>query len=372
MQDLLHQLRKVKLQLIVVVLVAIGVGLVVLGYFWGAGSSAPGLPALLAVNFGFAFLTTGGVSLVWEFVLRKINDRLAKASLDEALRGAAPAIRDAVLDSFAFNADALKNVASDETLDRIAVNAIALRVGDQLLAREAYTDLRDQVINAPERWHDVRVSVSLNPWGAGPATGKGSMFVATIRWEYKVRPASSTVRFACVSDEKEYRDMLRDQSISSAWYFEPLTDGIDAASADAYELLHFTVNGREKKIRRTTRPGAQVYAVSLDTKEQASEVMLAYTYRALVQRRGNLLYLDLPRPTKGFRVQLDYGQADIRYVNTLDYFASSQRSHVERAPEGSDAKTINVSFDGWVFPRSGVAFVWVLEDELQDAPKRKV
>jgi len=369
MQDLLRQLRNVKLQLIVVVLVAVGVGLVALGYFWGAGSTSPSLLALLAVNFGFAFLTTGGVSLVWEFVLRKANDRLAKASLDEALRGAAPAIRDAVLDSLAFNARTLKGVASDEMLDGIAANALALRLDDEQLAHGLYTDVRDQVINAPERWHDVKIAVSLSPWASGPATGKGSMFVATIRWEYKVRPASSTMRFACVSDEREYRDLLRDKSFTSAWYLAPEEDGLDAGSTEAYELLHFAVNGRDKKIRRTTRPGAQVYAVSLDTKEQASEVTLAYTSRILVQRRGNLLYLDLPRPTKNFRVQLDYSQADIRYVNVLDYFASSQRSHVERAPKGSAARTVNVSFDGWILPRAGVAFVWVLEDEFSTSTR---
>jgi hypothetical protein len=74
-----------------------------------------------------------------------------------------------------------------------------LRLGDQALAQDVYTDLRDQVINSPERWHDVDVDVSLSPWNAGPAAGSGSMFVATVRWEYRVVPVQSTMRFACVS-----------------------------------------------------------------------------------------------------------------------------------------------------------------------------
>lgn len=95
------------------------------------------------------------------------------------------------------------------------------------------------------------------------------------------------------------------------------------------------------------------------------EVMVSYTYRVLVQRHGHLLYLDLPRPTKGLRIQLDYTAAGIRRVNTLDYFAGSQQARVGQAPRSSSTKTVDVGFDGWIFPRSGVAFVWVLEDELQ-------
>jgi hypothetical protein len=35
-----------------------------------------------------------------------------------------------------------------------------------------------------------------------------------------------------------------------------------------------------------------------------------------------------------------------------------------RTPEPSPS--IQVAFDGWVFPKSGVAFVWVLDEELVD------
>ena len=74
----------------------------------------------------------------------------------------------------------------------------------QIDALAAYTDLRDQVIRALERWRDVKASVALSPWTDGPATGAGSMFVATIRWEYRVRPTTPTVRFACVADRDEF------------------------------------------------------------------------------------------------------------------------------------------------------------------------
>lgn len=34
----------------------------------------------------------------------------------------------------------------------------------------------------------------------------------------------------------------------------------------------------------------------------------------------------------------------------------------------SNATRVSGAFDGWVFPRSGVAFVWVLDSEVADRP----
>ena len=98
----------------------------------------------------------------------------------------------------------------------------------------------------------------------GPATGRGSIFVATLRWEYRVTPASSTMRFACVSDPGEYRDLLRDQATTSAWYFDQSAP-MAAASREAFELVQLTVNGKARTIRRTERKDAQLYTASLGT-----------------------------------------------------------------------------------------------------------
>jgi hypothetical protein len=46
------------------------------------------------------------------------------------------------------------------------------------------------------------------------------------------------------------------------------------------------------------------------------------------------------------------------------FFAGSQVSRIEHASETEPVNAIDVGFDGYLFPRSGVAFVWVLKDEL--------
>ena len=77
------------------------------------------------------------------------------------------------------------------------------------------------------------------------------------RWEYRVVPTSSTMRFACVSDPTEYRDLLRDQATTSAWYFDRSAP-VDAASRDAFELVQLSVDGKARTVRRTQRQGTQL------------------------------------------------------------------------------------------------------------------
>lgn len=370
MPHLLDQLYKTKLQLAAVVFVSLGVALLVLSR---AVASVPPLGWLVgwpASELGAVLAGVGLFGIVFEYYARQEAEARIDARLEAAVRRGAPAIRDAVLDSFAFHPSVLREVASPELLDRIASNAIGLRLGDQALAEDIYTDLRDQVIAAPERLHDVHTTVTLTPWSDGPASGHGSMFEVTLRCEYRVRPASSTMRFACVADLTEYRELLRDPTVQVPWHFETVA-GVDAADPAAFKLLQLSVDGKPRQIRRTTRKGAQIFSVNLGpATTTGDEITIVFVYRVLVQRHSHLLHLDLPRPTKGAYFQLHYAGTGIRFVNTLDYFASSQRARVNASTDTS-AKTVDVGFDGWVFPRSGVVFVWVLEDELDAVGARR-
>lgn len=366
MNHLLDQLYKTKLRLAGLVTAVAGVGLLFLS---NAVATAPTLSWLIGwptSELGTTLLSAGVIAVIFEYYARKEADERATEHFRSVIRQEAPAIRDAVLDSFAFKPDTLKDIASDETLDRIATNAIGLRLGDQVLAADAYADLREQVIRSPERWRDVDVSVSLSPWTAGPAAGKGSMFVATVRWEYKVQPASATMRFACVSNLAEYRELLRDPTVASAWHFDH-SAGLDAANSEVFMLLQLSINGQEKTVRRSAREGSQFATVNLGQEATRGELTISYTYRVLVQRHGHLLYLDLPRPAKGVHVQLDYAKAGIRRVNVLDYFASPDAARIDQSPTSTPARMIDIAFDGQTFPRAGVAFVWVLVEEMRES-----
>src|SRR5262249_5748152 len=147
-------------------------------------------------------------------------------------------------------------------LDDIASNAMSLRLGDEQFAREIYRDIRDQAIQAAERWYDVEVRIRLSS-AIERGAGGTPLFDVVVAWEYTTVPSGPVRRFACVSDRDEYNELRQDVPATSTWMMVP-RPGMDASSRDCYELLEVTVDGESQGIRRTARKTGQTYTVHLD------------------------------------------------------------------------------------------------------------
>lgn len=281
----------------------------------------------------------------------------ASEHLRRVLDSQAPAIRDAVIDGFAFKPDDFARVATPETLDQIITNSLALRLDDPAFADELYRDIRDQAVGAAERWHDASTSIRITP-DPEPTPGQ-PLFVVIIRTEYTVVPQYATRRFICVSDKTEYRELAQDLANTSVWYLKP-KPGVDAGSRRTFELVQFSVNGTERPIRRAKRPGGQAYTVNLgqDIIADQQAVRVSYTYRTLhpTARQpaapGHRATHPRHHHGAGLQRQPDHRRQRARLLRQLP--PSPRHAHPTSVP----GKSVSIDFDGWVFPRSGVAFVW--------------
>jgi hypothetical protein len=362
MRNTLQRLYRTKLTLLATLFTFAGVVLLVIAREAEGATSWRWLADLPTADIGSALFTTGLIAIAFTYLDERDSEIRANQRLRKVLRQEAPAIRDAVIDGFAFAPDTLTKVAAPEVLDKVVENCLAIQLGDKSLAKDLYVDLREQVLRTAERHFDVHASVTLTPWEHATATK--DMFVATIRWDYRTRLSTSTLRYSCVSNSEEYRQLLRDPTSAGVWFFRP-TGGLDAGSPDAFQLVQFTIDGRPQTVRHTKRTTGQVFAVNLDAEatDAKAEVQLSCTYRVLVRKHGHLLYVDFAKPSKGVKVDLWYGDAGIRYVNVLDFIAGAQAARVQRSPASVPTPNVSIDYAGWVFPRSGVAFVWVLESE---------
>lgn len=360
-QSPLQRLYKTKIALVSFVTTVVGATIMV----------AAGWPSWQAIAslLGGAVFTVGLVLNGFQYVGNEDAEQLAVERTNTAVAAAAPAFVASVIDAMANTPEEILRVAAPEVLDRVIENCLARQLNDRALAADIYRDLKAQALRSDERQYDVRVAVSLTPWEHGPASGDGSMFAATIRWEYRVTPSSNLMRFACVSNLDEHRELLQDATYTLAWYFQEIGQ-YDGASRDVFELLQCSVDGKERPIRRSTRRGGQFYTVVLADPHdsESQEVVISYTYRVLVQRNSHLLYLRVAQPSKGLSVQLGYGGCSIRHVNVLEYITSARTPRIVEIPPSDPAPSVEVGFDGWVLPKGGVAFVWVLDDELASHP----
>jgi hypothetical protein len=213
----------------------------------------------------------------------------------------------------------------------------------------------------PERLHDARVSIHLSPLPAGRGTAlrRAPSLVAIVRWESVLHPKFRTRRFTCVSNIEEFRALKQDTAATSAWYVGRRT-GLDAADPQTFELLEFTVDGEPRRISRSGKEGSQTYSVNLGAEALDSEerVTIAYTYRTLIAADEHLLQIRVDQPTRGLAIEIDYTATDFDHVNVLDFIAGNEATRISRSPSGTPEKVVGLQYDGWVFPRSGAAFVW--------------
>jgi len=233
------------------------------------------------------------------------------------------------------------------------------------------------VIKSRERQYDRITSVDLAPWPGTPPSDPSAMFTATVHCEYRVTPASRVMRFSCVSDQAAYEKLLRDPESAVVWKFRP-SGKLQADDKDAFALTQFTIDGTSLPIRHVKQTRSQSYMVSLpdDTATEpgpadtasTQKVTIAYTYQALLRSRGHLFYLDVGVLTKGLKVAFRYGGCCIRDISPLNSIASSAPPRLTQTPWSPPTPSVEISFDNWVLPRAGVAFVWTLDQEAELQP----
>ncbi|WP_109528666.1 hypothetical protein [Nocardia aurea] len=359
MHDPLRRLHNLKLALAAVSISFVGFALMVFDRWLSTQPQFHDLAFFPWGDIGATLFTAGMLGIGIDFLLRRDDEERAEERLQRVLRNQAPALRAAVIDGFAFNAEDLAVVATPDTLDRVMRNSLALRLDDPEFASEIYDDLRDKAIRASERWHDAKVSVHLTT-ASGETEAHAPAYIATMKWEYTVVPKHPVRRFAAVSDRNEYRDLMADSEATTPWYVRPAS-GIDAGDRETFELVQFVVDGDPRMVRRTARRGGQVYTASIGDEAvlTGKPVAVSYTCRALIPKHGHLLHLDMDAPTRNISVELDYTDTDLDYVNVLDFFVSSHKTRIEHTPTNVPERSVTVAHDGWVFQRSGVAFVLV-------------
>lgn len=367
------RLRKAKAVLLAVSLTFAGVLLIMLSGWLAKlnlGEELGWLHALPLSELGGTLFGAGLLGTLFEYTFRKEQEEAAAARFRAIIHDEAPALRDAVINGFAIHKADLVRVATPELLDDIAANAMALRLGDEQFARELYGDIRDQAIHAAERWHDVEVRIRLSN-ALESSTSGTTLLDVTVEWEYTTIPSHPVRRFACVSDRAEYNELLRDAPATFAWMMMP-RDGVSPTSRKSYELLEMTADGRPQKVRRSETKNGQFYHVNLDEKVVSGKpVRLRHVFRTVIPVWSHRVFVELPQPTRGCALLVDYTNTSIAEMKVSDTVGSLRPPVVSYAPKGANGKTVAVETSGWLMPKTGFSFTWTLESELPRGEARR-
>lgn len=314
-------------------------------------------------EIGGALFSAGVISTWLDYRSRKQQDLVNGEMIDKAVKKAVPTMRDAVIEAFDLDPENLKRVATPEMLDRLASNAMALRLGDEQFAHEVYRDIRDQAIRAAERWHDVQVRIRLSGIPERSTVG-APLFDVTVEWEYTTIPSHPIRKFACVSDRDEFNELTSEIPSTLTWFMRR-RPGMDASKRECYELLSFTVDGHARPVRRAGRKTGQTYSVNIgeDVVAAGKAVRVRHIYRTVVSGAGHRLFVSLPQPAKDLAVHFDYSDTNIARLSVTDLFPSARPVQIDYLPEELPGKMVMATIPGWSLPRTGLVYVWTLSSE---------
>lgn len=366
---LLIRIYRLKLLFIGALLVILGLMASALGD-WLALQAFDHLFVVLVQSLADVFLVTGAIGIAVDFFTGRDKDAADTERLRNLLKEAAPDFRDAVITGFAETPDQMRGVATTETLDKVATNALALRLGDEKFAGEIYQGLLAQAIRTPERWHDVDVNVRLSSIDESSTAGAAreslsvELFDVVVTWEYTLVPSTRIQRFASTNSLEEFRDFLNDVPATSAWYIAAAT--ADAREPGTFEVLSYSVDGKDLRVRRDVRKSGQTYSVDLGAEATLTRqpVRIRQVYRTVVRKSGHRFRIAVTQPTQRLKVQLDYSDTDIAELKVNDMVSSAVPSQVKFLPVEAPGKQVECTVPGWLLPQAEVSFVWTLAGEL--------
>ena len=360
-----HRLRRLKAALLAVSLTLAGILLMMVNA-WLAPMQLGDwqwLHALPLGELGGTLFGAGLLSTFFEYTFRRDQERAVAERFRQTIREEAPALRDAVIEAFRFDRQDVARIATPTLLDDLATTSLGLRFGDPAFGREVYADIRHQAMAAEERWYDARVDATLGI-PRGRSSAPTPFFDLRVRWEYTVTPRHRFRKFAVVSDRQRYDQLVAERGETSVWYRRPVS-GLAVSDPEVFALEQFTVNGTPVPFTRQVDEVSQVYTVDLGEQviQQEQAVVISFSFRTRTLRSGHVVHLDIDRPTRGLDVELRYDPEQVGQMRILDFASIGEGGRLTQVP---NTPTLRYRYDGWLFPRAGMVFVWTLPDEQDD------
>lgn len=305
-------------------------------------------------------------TLIYRELEKKICEAIEKKINDQSKVFTQP-----ISQSLPINKQTLEERFSSSEIEDLIRTGLQIKMKDENLGNDISNGLLRKVIGYEERWQNYRYKASLSLIKDDDISEdiKTKYFQAYIDLRYETLLKKSEFIFVCASTVEEFNKLIGDPSYQERWHF-PITKEFPSPHADetAFNVRYFNVDGVDLNIRRELKPSENKFVIICDhpdlNKKLNSLVTIHYRYETKILKRGHLFKINLVCPTKGVTMELDFANTDIHYVNILDFFVSNENPIIRYIPSREKPHRVEVELNELILPKGGVAFVWVLKQEI--------
>jgi alanine racemase len=184
-------------------------------------------------------------------------------------------------------------------------------------------------------------------------------FKMTTRVEYTKALRHDLFMIGCALNNEQLASFFEDQRCEYRWL---LNSGEGLITERDFRVNRVRIDGADVPILRTENSprGYEVWCGSEELKKKLNrQVRLEIEIETKKAKNSRLFSAYLVYPTRGMEITFHYAGAGIRHVREVGFFAG-KHPYPEVIRTKGESITLSLGNDAWIFPTSGVTFIWDL------------
>jgi len=241
-------------------------------------------------------------------------------------------------------------------IDNIIRNCFQTRAQSAELGDAIYYEMFEALFGKEDRQLELRTNFKYNINMTDDRLGE-DYYRVTTNIEYTKTFRNCVFTIGCALNRKQLSDLFEDGKCEYRWL---LDGGEDTFSKNDFKVDRVRVDGEDVSIIRTekTERGYEVLCGGDELREKLNKpVRMEIEIITRKLRGDNIFSVYLVYPTRGLEILFNYSGAGLKNVREASFFAGKHPYPKVVKKEGRSVK-LKISDDEWIFPNSGVMFIW--------------
>ena len=246
-------------------------------------------------------------------------------------------------------------------IDSMIRGCLQARTTDPAFADAIYYEMFETLFGRENRQLELRLGFRYDiSIGELPEPG-GDYFRATTHIEYTKTLRDTRFIIGCARNEEQLSTLFEEERCEYRWLLNGTNSPVPVREED-FQVARVEIDGADVPVisAEHTKRGYEVLCGGDELKPFLNrQVRVAIEIETKKHRGTRMFPVYLAYPTRGLSISFGYEGTGLRNVREVSFFAGRRPYPAVHVDEGRSIE-LRIDDDEWIFPNSGVTFVWDL------------
>ena len=247
-------------------------------------------------------------------------------------------------------------------IDNIIRHCLQTRSRNEELGNAIYYEMFETLFGKEDRRLELRsgfrydIKIAKLPKNKNEASAEEYLRVST-HVEYRKTIRDNIFMIGCASSNKQLDALFEDPRCEYRWL---LSSGKDLVMDRDFTVEQVRIDNKIIPVieAKNTRRGYEIWCGSEQLKKKINtEVKLEIEISTKKARENKIFPVYLVYPVRGLNINFNYEKAGLKNVRQQSFFAG-RHPHPSVSTKKGKSIGIRISDKDWIFPTSGVIFIW--------------